>query len=164
MKTKHLTLLALLFLCSISINAQLPDGSIGADFTVTDINNNSHNLYDILDQGKSVILDLSATWCGPCLVEIPHLIALRSRISEEKLAMLAISFENENIVKKFVKRTKMNYTIAAVNPMSMPRPYNMIRGIPSSFFIDTEGKIKLIAEGAISTREIEAILKADQNQ
>ena len=46
--------------------AQLPAGSFGQDFTITDQFGVSHNLYNYLDQGYTVYLDVSATWCGPC--------------------------------------------------------------------------------------------------
>lgn len=53
-------------LTGLSATAQLPAGSIAPDFTLTDINGVTHNLYTYLDQGKTVFIDVSATWCGPC--------------------------------------------------------------------------------------------------
>ncbi|MBK9763778.1 MAG: hypothetical protein IPO87_10540 [Flavobacteriales bacterium] len=47
-------------------SAQMPDYRICPDFTGTDINGQSHNLYSLLDQGYTVVVDVSATWCGPC--------------------------------------------------------------------------------------------------
>ncbi len=47
-------------------NAQLADGTVFPDFTRVDINGRTHHLYDELDSGKTAIIDISATWCGPC--------------------------------------------------------------------------------------------------
>ena len=46
--------------------SQLAPGSFGQDFTITDQFGETHNLYSYLDDGYTVFLDVSATWCGPC--------------------------------------------------------------------------------------------------
>lgn len=53
-------------IASTAAMAQLPDGSICPNFTGTDLDGVTHTLYDYLDQGYSVVVDVSATWCGPC--------------------------------------------------------------------------------------------------
>jgi|TARA_B110000902_G_C14203523_1_gene548741 hypothetical protein len=66
---KKLLFLLLVGFSSLNIQAQfggLPDGSIAPNFTLTDENGVSHNLYDLLDDGKTVYLDFFAVWCPPC--------------------------------------------------------------------------------------------------
>lgn len=64
MKKILLSLAALVIV--LSSYAQLPSGSICPDFSGTDLDGNQWNLYDLLDQGYRVVIDVSATWCGPC--------------------------------------------------------------------------------------------------
>jgi len=133
-------------------------GQTAPDFTLADINGKQHKLSDY--RGKNVMLVFWATWCPPCRIEIPHLIELRKSVGTDKLAILAISDENTRLVKTFAADRKLNYTVL-LNQGKMASPYNMVRSIPSSFFIKPNGKIKLATVGLLSSGEVKAILKAE---
>ncbi|MBN1392375.1 MAG: TlpA family protein disulfide reductase [Sedimentisphaerales bacterium] len=140
-------------------------GRKAPDFTITDISGKQHKLSDY--RGKNVMLIFWATWCGPCKKELPHLIALRNVVGEDNLAMLAISYissfppETTGKVKAFVEQNKVNYNVFSIDPGVMPSPFNSVSSIPSSFFIDPEGKIKMATAGLLSLGDMKAILQAE---
>ena len=135
-------------------------GKLAPDITITDIKGKVHKLSDY--RGKDVMLVFWATWCGPCKMEIPHLIALRKTISPEKLAILAISYEPAAVVKGFISNSPLNYDVFAVNANNMPRPFNIVNSIPCSFFINPEGKIKIATIGTLSLGDMKAIIEAEK--
>ena len=99
-------------------------------------------------------------------MEIPHLIELQKTIDEDELVVLAISNEKRNLVKKVVDKVGINYTVL-LEKDDMPEPFGVLRifkttGIPCSFYIDPEGKIKLATSGLTTSKDIKAILKAEQ--
>ncbi len=64
---KRILLFLFVFISCFNIgNSQLSSGTTAPDWTVTDLDGNSHNLYSLLNSGVDVVMDVSATWCGPC--------------------------------------------------------------------------------------------------
>ena len=134
-------------------------GRQAPDFTLSDIAGKQHKLSDY--RGKNVVIVFWATWCGPCKIEIPNLIALRNTVSTDNLAILAISTgEPAQKVINFVSANKMNYTVFLDNG-NLPSPFDRINYIPCSFFIRPDGKIKLASSGLMSLGEMKAIIQAD---
>ncbi len=140
-------------------------GKLAPDFTLTDITGKNHKLSDY--RGKNVLLVFWATWCPPCQMMVPHLIKLRNTIGEDNLAMLGISYitsyppNTAEMIKKFAEIKKTNYTVFAADIRSVGAPYNTVSAFPSIVFIDTEGKIKLVIGGALSSEQIMAVLQAE---
>jgi thiol-disulfide isomerase/thioredoxin len=140
-------------------------GKEAPDFTVTDLNGKKHTLSEY--RGKNVMLNFWAVWCPPCIAEIPHIIELRKQIGEDKLVILAIAQidprNTTEAVRKFVAANPViNYPVTSTDAATMPRPYNYINSIPSSFFIAPDGKIKLVTEGMTPLPQMKAIIEAEQ--
>jgi peroxiredoxin len=133
-------------------------GKIAPDFTLTDIQGNVHKLSNY--RGKNVLVVFWATSCGPCKLEMPGLVKLRESIGQDKLAILAISREDQALIKSFVAQNPVNYTLLSCAGATLPSPYGEVQNVPSAFFIDAEGKIKLATMGMIPQADAVKVLDA----
>jgi peroxiredoxin len=134
-------------------------GKSAPDFTVTDIEGKQHSLSSY--RGKNVLVVFWATWCPPCHKEIPHLIELRKEMSEDELAIIAISNEAPGTVKAFANSKGINYSVASVAGAMLPSPFADVTSIPTAFYIDRNGRIKLATVGLVELDDTKAILKAE---
>jgi cytochrome c biogenesis protein CcmG, thiol:disulfide interchange protein DsbE len=98
--------------------------------------------------GKVILLNFWATWCGPCRAEIPDLIELQTKY-KDRLQIIGISVDEDgdaDAVKKMVTETGINYPIAMASP-EVRGAYGGIVALPTSFLVDTEGRVVQKHEG-----------------
>ena len=128
---------ALILTSGIAYAAEI--GEKAPDFTLLNLSQKKVNLSDY--QGKVIILDFWDTWCSPCVKEIPHFVELQKEL-EKKVQIIGIALGRQGLekVKSFAKRYKINYPVLLCDEQTL-RKYGPIRGIPTTFVIDREGKI-----------------------
>ena len=94
-------------------------------------------------KGKIVILDFWATWCPPCVTEIPHFIELYEQYKDQGFAMVGVSLDREgvDVVKSFVQKYGINYPIL-MSDGQVEKAYGGITSIPTTFVIDSANNIR----------------------
>lgn len=108
-------------------------------FNVNTIDGNKISLKAL--RGKYVLLDFWATWCPPCLAEIPHVKEIRKNYPAEKLAIIGISSDNDSKkLTAFVKVKQMNWLHIYDKGSDIVQLYG-IRAIPKLILINKDGKI-----------------------
>ncbi len=119
------------------------------DFTLKTFDGKEITLSQL--KGKVVLLDFWATWCGPCKESIPHLIQLYKDYQEKGFELVGMNVDRGDgeAVRRFVASMDIPYPVVAA-PEDVVRSYR-VTGIPATFLIDREGKIRERVAGFNST-------------
>jgi thiol-disulfide isomerase/thioredoxin len=113
-------------------------------------------------QGKVIFLNFWATWCGPCRAEVPDLIALQDRY-KDRLQIIGLNVDDDDPaeIQKYVEETGINYPVAMTSN-DIRIQYGGIPALPTSFVLDTEGRVVQKHVGlwnpAVYETEIRALL------
>ncbi len=119
-----------------------------ADFnlTVKDLDGNIINMADF--KGKVVFLNFWATWCMPCVAELPSINKLYNELKDENIEFLLISNENLEKVKGYHTKKEYDVPFHIIDANGfIPQQYKH-DGIPTTFIINKEGKIIKASSGA----------------
>lgn len=118
-------------------------GDIAPDFILETLSGEKHSLSDY--KGKqNVLLVFWASWCPPCMREIPDLIEIENKYSDKGLKILAVNVTTSDRlskVKSTIKQKKINYTVLLDQTGEIATTYQ-VRGIPTNIIVDKEGVIK----------------------
>jgi thiol-disulfide isomerase/thioredoxin len=97
-------------------------------------------------RGQPVFVNIWATWCGPCVEEMPAIGRLYAELHEQGVAFLVVSEEDVDTVRKFVKRENLVFPVY-VSKGGLP-PELDSSGIPATFILDRSGRVVFKRMGA----------------
>ena len=123
-------------------------GHPAPDFTLPTLDGQRFTLAE--KRGTPVVLNFWATWCGPCQNEMPTLQTTFSRMGERVLIVGVDQGETTAEVQPFIDRLGLTFPIAMDSDMAVGNLYN-IRGMPTTYFIDSDGIIRHIWVGEMNS-------------
>jgi len=163
MKKKLAAILAILLALGVAATAcpaEAPAPEVGKpapDFKLDTLDGQTVALSQL--KGTPVLVNFWATWCGPCIHEMPFLQQVYQDWHEEELVLLGVNIgESSSQVSQFMQSQGFSFTVLLDSSGDTAQTYN-IQGIPTTFFIDKESVIQKIKVGSFrSQAEIENIL------
>lgn len=133
----------------------------------------SHLKYKTLDgeviqlsdlKGKWVVLNYWATWCPPCLKEIPELIGFHEERKNKDAVVIGINYEqiDKERLKEFSEMQMIDYPVVAEKP-SRTTPFGPIRGLPTTVMIDPDGNGRAFHTGEVTAEMLSNFIEKNSN-
>jgi peroxiredoxin len=131
----------------------IKQGQPAPNFTLTSLEGQPVSLSDYA--GKVVLVNLWATWCPPCKAEMPTLNRYYQDHQAEGLVVLAVNSQEESkTVKAFIDDSGFTFPVLVDLGGTVMSLYNT-RGLPTSFIIDRQGRLRYTHTGQISSDQLE---------
>jgi thiol-disulfide isomerase/thioredoxin len=132
-------------------------GKAAPDFTRTDLDGKPRALSAY--RGKVILLNFWATWCEPCLAEIPRFSAWQQRYGPSGLQILGIAMDDElQAVQQLAHRDHLAYPVI-MGDAPLGQLYGGILGLPLSYLIDAQGRIVARYRGEPDLKQMERRLR-----
>lgn len=130
-------------------------GKAAPDFSLVTTTGQTMKLSDF--QGKAVLLNFWATWCEPCKVEMPWFVDLQKKYGPQGLQVIGVAMDDASPkdISAFAQKMGVNYPIL-IGKEEVGAQYGGIEYLPSTFYINRNGKVIEHAFGLVSRSEIEA--------
>jgi thiol-disulfide isomerase/thioredoxin len=135
-------------------------GSLRPEFAASDLNGQLRNIKEW--DGQLILLNFWATWCPPCLKEIPDFIELQNTYGEQNFQIIGIALDDEENVREYAKEIGMNFPALMVEDegIELARRYgNTIGGLPYTVIINRKGEISNTIMGELSKIRAKELLE-----
>jgi thiol-disulfide isomerase/thioredoxin len=140
--TKYTAFFCVLLSNVASLRAQTPPEKAPPSLILRDLQGRERRLADY--RGKIVVLNFWATWCTPCLKEMPLLVSLQTRYADKGVQVIAASADDDSTkaqIPAFVKKLKMNFPVWVGATTEHMQNLGLGSALPATAFIDRDGKI-----------------------
>jgi len=129
-------------------------GVAAPNFELTTLDGRTVKLSDY--RGKAVLLNFWATWCSPCKVEMPWFVEMQKKYGSDGLVILGVAMDDADAPKiaQFASEMGVNYPVL-LGTDQVSEQYGNVQFLPTSFYIDREGKIIGKGTGLLGRSEIE---------
>ncbi len=127
------------------------------DFELPDLQGKTHKLSDF--RGKWVLVNYWATWCPPCLEELPELVIFHETHKDTDAVVIGVNFEDVGTDKlsKFISDYSISYPIVRTKP-GPSSALGPIPGLPTSYLVNPQGEVVAQKVGPVNGKSIEKFI------